>query len=192
MDGPAEPPQQYMAAPAPGAPRQFATPPHARPYYPRPVTPATFLSGGYIVSFVGGPHPAMGHGAELSLLQYLARDPGPAVGPIVQLQHYSTKGDGHLRLNAGAEFTLLFGGVELMYAYRGAFAEVEETHGVTIGPFLSLVGIVHVAGRFTIAFEPDGERNAGNEYGITLGLKVPALIAGDFFSFGGGGAPVWR
>jgi hypothetical protein len=182
---PAEPPHQYIAAPAP-APTPAPAPAPARPGWLRRTTPATFLSGGYIVTFVGGPYPATGHGVELSLLQYLTRDPGPAVGPLVQLQWYSTDGEGHTRLNAGAEFTLLFGGVELMYAYRGAFAEVEETHGVTIGPFLSLMGVVHVAGRFTIALAPDRERSAGNEYGVTLGLKVPALIAGDLFTLGHG------
>jgi len=172
----AEPPQAVIVAPAPAP---------SPSYRLRPATPATFLSGGYILSFVDGPHPATGHGAELSVIQYLQGDPGPALGPLVQVQHYSSDGHGHLRVNAGAEFTLVLGGIELMYSYRGAFADVEPTHGVTFGPFLSLGGVVHVAGRFTAALSPD-ERSAGNEYGVTLGLKVPALIAGDLFRFGHG------
>ncbi len=182
---PAEPQQQYVLAPRPMPPGGHeARVARARSAHLPPATPATFLSGGYILTFVGGPRPATGHGAELSLLQYLQGDVGPAVGPVLQLQHYSSDGQGHLRFNGGAELALLFGGLELMYAYRGAFAGIEPTHGVTLGPFFSLVGIVHVAGRITIALSD--ERSAGNEYGVTLGLKIPALIAGDFFGFGRG------
>lgn len=181
----AEPQRQLIAAPPLARADALAQPQRMGSYYPSPSTPATFLSGGYILTFVGGPHPATGHGAELSLLQYLQSDLGPAIGPVLQLQNYSSDGHGHARLNAGAEFALVFGGCELMYSYRGGFAGIEPTHGVTIGPFFSLVGIAHVAGRITIALSPD-ERSAGNEYGVTLGLKIPVKVAGGFFNFGHG------
>jgi hypothetical protein len=177
-DAPANPriPQYFPARPPVPAPHRLRFRPRRSP---------VFLSAGYIASFVGGRNPSTAHGAEASLIAYLAADQGSlGFGPVIQYQNYDHPNHG--RLGAGVEAAWVFGGLELLYAHRNAAAGHEATHGLVLGPYLSLLGIVHVAGRFTFALSPSGQNGFGNEYGVTLGLKVPLLIAGDFWDFGRG------
>lgn len=155
--------------------------------YPRRhYQPPIFVSAGYIGSFIWGDHPATAHGVEASLLAYLDSAPGEtiALGPVVQYQSYS--GPAHGRLGAGIGLAYPFCGLDVLYALRRETRDHATTHGLSLGPYLTFVGILHVAGRFTFALSPSDPSGAGNEYGLTLGVKLPLLISGDFFEFGSG------
>ena len=195
MSPDATPPADAVLVPAP-APSTALSPepppalteaPHAF-VAPRQLnlTPPVFLSAGYIGSFIGGANPATGHGAEASLIVHFSSDPGAsiALGPVLQLQNYSEPN--HLRFAGGAELAHVFCGLDVLYAYRSQAGDHAGTHGLSLGPYVTLLGIVHVAGRFTIALSPSDEAGFGNEYGITLGLKVPLLVHGNFFNVGHG------
>jgi hypothetical protein len=147
----------------------------------RPRQPPIFLALGYIGSVVGGANPATGHGAEISSVFYLPDriDPRFGFGPVLQVQNYSSPS--HLRVGAGLEVAYTLLGLEILYAYRHGERADADTHGLSIGPYLSLLGVLNVAGRFTFALSPSGAPGYGNEYGVTLGLKLPILLSGDLW-----------
>lgn len=141
-----------------------------------------FLSVGYIASWVDGPHPASGSGVEASLLFYPDDDSFIGAGPLVQYQAYGEPD--HTRSAVGIELALPFVGVDAFYAYRSSAGGIAGTHGFTLGPYLSFFGVLHVAGRFNIALAPND--GWGNESGVTVGLKLPIPLSGDFWQFGHG------
>jgi hypothetical protein len=150
-----------------------------------------FFTVGYIGSFLGGGSPTNGHGVEASLIAYVNRGSdqgiGVGLGTVFQYQQYDSP-ESHGRWATGFEVTFPIGGLELLYAHRNGIDDdvLDTTHGIALGPYLSLLGVLNLAGRFVIPVSPLDERGYGGEYGVTLGVKLPLPIGGHFWtgSFG--------
>jgi hypothetical protein len=144
-----------------------------------------FFSVGYIGSLLGGANPSNAHGVEASLIGYVNRGAdrsiGIGLGTLFQYQQYDGP-ESHGRWAAGFELASPIGGVELMYAHRNGAGSFDTTHGIALGPYLSLVGVLNLAGRIVVPLSPGGERGYGVEYGITLGIKLPLRVAGRFWT----------
>jgi hypothetical protein len=164
------------ASPRPDGVRQPAA--HASSWRLPKLKPV-FASIGYIGSFLDGDSPAHAQGVETSLIGYLepsaTADFGLGIGAVFQYQHYDEP-EGHGRWAAGFELAYAFGGLELLYAHRNGAGDLETTHGLAIGPYVSVLGVFNFAARFVVPISPTGDAGYGSEHGITLGVKVPLPI----------------
>lgn len=136
---------------------------------------AGVLSAGYLHTWVGGPSPTFGNGAELTWMHYPARESSDqpfAFGPFAQLSSY---GWTHARFALGGQLTFhRFVGLELGWAHRGAHGDRAANNGAQVAPFLT-IGLVALGAQWTLTpREP-------TELSVTLAFKLPvAFLYGEY------------
>jgi hypothetical protein len=158
------------------------------------------MTVGFVYSHGWGDTTVDGLGAEASVSIYPV-DNGVNFGFFAQGQGYNAAAGASLtqeaqegglfgRTAVGTQLAWGGFGMEMGWAYVSDVSGLPAYHGLHIAHFLS-AGILMVAPRFTI---PVGSERA-TEFALTVGLKLPILLAGDgaakfpaaVFVGGGGG-----
>ena len=143
---------------------------------PRDSLPPIFISPGYLHAWVDGSSPASGNGGELSASFFLWPDVFGELGVFGQVEALSGDRGVSTRWAGGAQASVFGLGLEAGYATRGADSAHTATDGVQIAPFYSVLGVLTLAYRWTIAV---GDGTHGSDHGFVLGLKLPIPLEGE-------------
>ncbi|MFN3197175.1 MAG: ferritin-like domain-containing protein [Bradymonadia bacterium] len=133
--------------------------------------PVVLLSGGYTFTSVWGSSPGHGHGFELSLPIF--PDDKGVVGFAPLLQGRWLDNDQDMSLTVGGELIGPLIGLEIAHSTR--YRDGVKREGVHLGPFISAFGVFNLAGRFVMPID-----EGAGEYGLTLSIKIPLPVAGEF------------
>jgi hypothetical protein len=125
-----------------------------------------YLGVGYLHSRVWGDTPTVGHGLEVTFGNTATAE---GVAVVVQRDWNEDHSD---RLMVGGQASLGPLGLEVGWSQRDV-PHGGNSHGLHLAPFLSLGGIVHVAGRYVL---PVADRGVGTEYALVLGVKIPFVF----------------